>query len=381
MHALFVHDHKFRYVKGEMYSPGGLPNSVLSRYVDLFGKLTVIGRIIEEPTTKNSYSKIVNPKIEVVDNKKIIQLIQQADVVIARLPSNNGFKAIRLAEKYKKPYLVEIVGCVFDAYWNYGLKGRLVAIPAYLYMKSLVKNAPYAVYVTKDFLQSRYPCKNRQLALSDVALEGQKENILSARLERIKRRQGKLVIGTTAAVDVLYKGQEYVIKAIAELKKCLPYEIEYQLVGAGDIQRLNKIAKSFGVDDCLVYKGVIPHDEIFQWLDEDVDIYIQPSIVEGLSRALLEAMSRGLPCLASDCGGNPELVEKEFLFSKKNRKKIPQKIIQQLNKLAVRETMLEQAERNYKVANEQYDKELLQNRRADFYKAFAESCRTGIMDR
>lgn len=50
------------------------------------------------------------------------------------------------------------------------------------------------------------------------------------------------------------------------------------------------------------------HEQIYEWLDS-LDLYIQPSQVEGLSRALVEAMSRALPAFASDVGGNPELLE------------------------------------------------------------------------
>ena len=373
MRAVFVHGHNFRYINGEMYSPGGLPDNVLSRYVEYFGELTVIGRIIEEQEKKSSYSKISNPKINIVDNKKMSHLIQQADVVVVRLPSGNGYKAIKLAKKYNKPYLVEVVGCVLDAYWNCGIKGKIAALPTYIYMKSLIKKAPYVVYVTKDFLQRRYPCKNQQIGLSDVALDSYDENVLSSRFDRIRKNRNKLVIGTIAPVDVPYKGQEYVIKALAELKKSCHYEIEYHLVGNGNIERLSKLAKSLGVESCLKYKGVLPHDKVFKWLDEDVDIYIQSSIVEGLSRALIEAMSRGLPCLASDCGGNPELIEREFLFSKNNKKEIPQNIVEVFKKLMIDDNMIKQAERNYRVSNTQYEKNFLENLRRDFYQSFAES--------
>jgi len=39
------------------------------------------------------------------------------------------------------------------------------------------------------------------------------------------------------------------------------------------------------------------------------DIFALPSLAEGMSNALLEAMSSGVPCVASQVGGNPELIE------------------------------------------------------------------------
>ena len=51
---------------------------------------------------------------------------------------------------------------------------------------------------------------------------------------------------------------------------------------------------------------------VFNWLD-DLDLYLQPSYTEGMPRALLEAMSRGLPCCASAVGGIPDLLPDECL--------------------------------------------------------------------
>jgi len=49
------------------------------------------------------------------------------------------------------------------------------------------------------------------------------------------------------------------------------------------------------------------------WLDE-IDIYLQPSLAEGLPRSLIEALSRGCPIIASRCGGIPELLDDECLI-------------------------------------------------------------------
>jgi glycosyltransferase involved in cell wall biosynthesis len=53
----------------------------------------------------------------------------------------------------------------------------------------------------------------------------------------------------------------------------------------------------------------VAHGEaILQQLDE-ADICVMPSRTEGLPRVLLEAMARGLPCIASNIGGIPELLD------------------------------------------------------------------------
>lgn len=121
-----------------------------------------------------------------------------------------------------------------------------------------------------------------------------------------------LVVGTTAAVDVRYKGQESVIQALADLKSA-GVMFHYRLAGGGDPTRLHSLAKHLGVSDQVEFTGPLNHHSIFTYLD-DLDLYIQPSYQEGLSRALVEALSRGLPALASHAGGNGEIVPDEYLF-------------------------------------------------------------------
>ena len=76
---------------------------------------------------------------------------------------------------------------------------------------------------------------------------------------------------------------------------------------------------------------------------ESIDIYIQPSKQEGLPRALIEAMSMGVPALGSTAGGTPELLEEVFIFNKGD----PAEIADRILKLNVKEVLLEQAKRNY----------------------------------
>ena len=101
---------------------------------------------------------------------------------------------------------------------------------------------------------------------------------------------------------------------------------------------------------------------------DSLDIYIQPSKQEGLPRSLIEAMSRGVPCLASNIAGNPELLGKRFLFKKGS----PEKIAERINGLA--QTNLQQLERisksNFIKSNREYNMRVLNERREAFYRDF-----------
>ena len=114
-------------------------------------------------------------------------------------------------------------------------------------------------------------------------------------------------------MDVKWKGQKYVIKAIADLKNKGITGIEYQLIGSGTGKKLIRYAKKLGVENEVKVIGALPHSEVWKWYDS-IDVYVQPSFSEGLCRSIVEAMSRACPIICSDVGGNYELIEKDFLF-------------------------------------------------------------------
>ena len=56
---------------------------------------------------------------------------------------------------------------------------------------------------------------------------------------------------------------------------------------------------------------------MFELLDE-CDIYLQPSLQEGLPRSVIEAMSRGCACIGAATAGIPELLESEYVVKRKS---------------------------------------------------------------
>lgn len=378
MKLVFAHDHKLRLIDGKYYTVGGLRDSITDRYMEYFDSLTIFCRAIEKQPYDTQLFELKNPKITVkpVSNgslmisKKALKMmedeIKNADGLIVKLHSKIAEHAIKYARKYNVPYLVEVVGCPWDAYWNHSLKGKLVAPIMTLSTKREVKRAPYAVYVTKEFLEKRYPCDGEWIDCSDVELQSMDEEILSKRLDKIQKMNGQMTLGTLAQVDVKYKGQEYVIRAIAELKEKGKI-FKYKLAGSGSNEYLLNIAKKCNVIDQVEFCGVLSHDQVFDWLD-NIDFYIQPSKQEGLPRAMIEAISRACPAAGSTAGGMGELVSDKYIFHKAKVKEIVC-ILDNLTK----EDMSSEACANFETAKN-YKKEVLDSKRKDFYGAFAIKC-------
>lgn len=297
----------------------------------------------------------------------IYNQVKDASIVIARLPSHNGNFAVDSAIKLNKPYLIELVACPWDSLWNHSLKGKLVAPLMSYQTKSKVKKALHVVYVTESFLQNRYPTLGKSINCSNVTLTEFEDGTLKNRLDKIEgiNNHGKIVIGTAAAVDVKYKGQRYIIEALGKLKKQGINNFYYEIVGDGNQQYLKNLAQINNVTENISFLGAIPHLKINDWLDK-IDIYAQPSRQEGLPRALIEAMSRGLPSFGARTGGIPELLDDKFIFS--NSSSNIDEICIILNSFDGN-AMKNQAEVNYGKAKK-YDKSTIDEKRKKFFNDF-----------
>jgi len=192
----------------------------------------------------------------------------------------------------------------------------MLSAPWYALMqRSVVRRAPYVIYVTEKFLQRRYPTRGREVGISNVQLEQPSVSVLERRLHHIERRTrrgGPIKLVTVADVAVPYKGQGDIISMLPALSSA-GVEVEYHLVGDGDQTRLKSLARRLGVELRVVFHGILRHDSVFGLLEE-MDIYVQPSHQEGLPRAVIEAMSRGLPAIGARTGGIPELLEPSRVF-------------------------------------------------------------------
>ena len=384
---IFCYDGPLKKDKKEEYYGSALNDEMLKIYEHIANNIKVAVRIksIKNDKEKKRSLKITKDKYKIIECPNISSLngllfkknecriilekeIENTDYVIARLPSMIGGLSIDIARKLNKPYFIELVGCPWDALWNHSIKGKLFAPIMTLNTKRLVKNAPFVLYVTESFLQKRYPTKGKSIGCSDVILKETNDNTFEKRKKYILENQydKKKIIATVAAIDVKYKGQKYVIKAINKLRKHGLDNYEYWIIGGGDKSYLEKFVKKYKLEDNVKFLGSLPHDEIFNKLKK-VDIYIQPSKTEGLPRALLEAMSMGCLCIGTNVGGIPELLDKNYIVRSSNVNDIVEKI-----KAITIEQQLKQSKVNFE-KSKKYEKSTLEEKRNKFYDEFINS--------
>lgn len=363
--------------KNNRYYVASALYSILKRYYDAFGKVIMCTRIRKIETTDNMYdiTELVESVVEIQNlmtafsgecKGKMKRYMRTCDLVVARVPSIIAYRAVDCAKKLNIPYFTESMGCAWDAYWNHGISGKIIAPYMYFKMKEVVKHADYALYVTNKFLQKRYPCKNESIAASNVKISKADNGILEKRLDKIAAFDKKnIVLMTMAAVDVRYKGQQYVIKAIPLLKK-RGINATYILAGGGNQEYLKSVAQKYGVENKVIFTGKLSLEKVLDTLDE-ADIYVQPSLQEGLPRSVIEAMSRGCPCIGARTAGIPELIDCDCVFKRKSAKAIADTIEYICNK----EVLVTLANENLK-NSESYIENVLDKKRNMYYQKIKE---------
>lgn len=113
------------------------------------------------------------------------------------------------------------------------------------------------------------------------------------------------VVGTIGRLSDV-KGQRFLVEA---MPKIISKYKGAQLLIAGngpEEARLKKLAASLGLGECVHFAGSSPHTENFLSV---MDVFVLPSIKEGLGIALLEALAAGKACVASRVGGIENVVK------------------------------------------------------------------------
>jgi glycosyltransferase involved in cell wall biosynthesis len=104
------------------------------------------------------------------------------------------------------------------------------------------------------------------------------------------------------------KGLPLLLESFARVRAAREW-MRLAIVGSGPmLGELQARARELGIFDACVFQPATSH--IPDWL-RAMDIFVLPSLSEAFSNALMEAMACGCSCVASDVGGNPELVRPE----------------------------------------------------------------------
>ena len=152
---------------------------------------------------------------------------------------------------------------------------------------------------------------------------------------------------------------------INKICKKLPPDIHFLILGEGpEVDNIKKIESEL---DNVHYLGYKNHDQTIS-LIKGSDVLIQPSLSEGISSTILEAMACKTPIIASNVGGNMELLEDQksgILIDPTDYEKYCVKIIELVSNSELRNSIAKSAFNTVK----KYDWEIVGNQYLELYNS------------
>ena len=118
-------------------------------------------------------------------------------------------------------------------------------------------------------------------------------------------RADHLVVGMVSNLNRSIKGVKYFIESLPAIAERVP-SARFLILGDGrEREEHRQRAAALGISDKLVFAGYQPEVQRFY---QAMDVSVLTSLSEGLSITILESMSHSVPVVATEVGGNPELV-------------------------------------------------------------------------
>ena len=185
--------------------------------------------------------------------------------------------------------------------WKRFTKGRWYGFTA---MQSRVaSHLPRLMTVSQSSLNDIHADHGVPLDRLHVVPVGVDQDLFRPRPD-VERVPGRLI--TTASADVAMKGLRYLLEAVAKLRTERP--VELVVIGrpkeGGPSAR---IIDTLGLRDIVTFVTGVPEERIIE-LYAEAEVAVVPSLYEGFSLPAIEAMSCGVPVVATTGGALPEVV-------------------------------------------------------------------------
>lgn len=356
---------------------------LIDRYLSVFDQVYLVWRtrLVKSEESLGQYTIPMDERVKVIDTpffqgpieytkvyhelkRRINRIsINEISLAIFRLPSNIGFVVCNAIIRLGIPYAVEIVANPFELMNT--SDSFVTKFSMYLWHRSLkkaVNQAKGVSCVTKISLQRRYPSHDGQI-LASYSSADIPDNFFGEK--RCYPHKGKFVICHVASVvknDA--KGNKEVIDVIDNLKK---KDIICKVVFVGEGSYMDECleyAKTKNLEGSICFKGIVNQQELLLVLNQS-DMMLFPSKSEGLPRVIIEAMATGLPCVASNVGGIPELLPPDDVFSPIDVSGMTRRVEQILTDPIVYESESEKMVKN----SREFRKDVLEDKRKAFYTA------------
>mgnify|MGYP000938778463 CR=1 FL=1 len=390
-----THAQMFQTPDGKVWTNSVYGYDFFKRYLDVFENVRLVTRM-----KKIDYEDLGNrvlvsgPRLEFFSlpfyhgpwqyakkylkiRQTLAQAIESCDCAVLRIPDQLAFQIFNKVKRVNIPCAVEVVAHSWDLYAPGTIKTVLRPLLRVLWdfnQKKLCKQADGVAYVTEKYIQKRYPS-----GLKEMDSERFETFYTSADLNPVYFCEGRskeyfdkeyLNFIHVSGINNMAKGHYELLSVMADLKE-QGYKHKLTFIGGGTLlNKFKELSNELSLDDQIDFLGHLSNpSEIAEKLKAS-DLFVLPTMTEGLPRVILEAMASGLPCIATDVGGIPELLSKDCLIPPNNINALREKIIyfSNNNKLLEKESR-----NNYNKILKNYTPIIIGQKRTEFYQRLKKS--------
>ncbi|MCT4642730.1 MAG: glycosyltransferase family 4 protein [Bacteriovoracaceae bacterium] len=377
-----VENRFFRDQNSQVWTENHFPYEFWDRYLKVYKNVRVVARAQDVSEIKPHWKRVDGDKVSVFClpfyigpigylknffkmRKLCKELVVAEDRYLMRVGSPIADIIQPILLKRKIPYAVEVVGDPWDVFgpgvFHHPLRPLLRLYFTYK-LKKQCAHAACASYVTQKILQQRYPVKQGRFSIGASSIVLKDEDIVSH--SRTYEKMHKISIINIGSLEYHVKGTDTLIKAVAILAN-KGINISLSILGDGRFRAdYEKMAQNLGVKENIDFCGNVPAGKLVQNKIDSSDIFILPSRSEGLPRAMIEAMARGVFCLGTKAGGINELLEEDQKVEVGDFEDLAKKIEFYMNNP---DLMNKEAKRNLEFSKG-YHYKILEDRRTSLYK-------------
>lgn len=250
--------------------------------------------------------------------KKLKVGLVECDLLWIVGPHPLGLLAKRVARKAGCPAFYHIRGNILNdvAYRYKGEKLLLAYLYAqYMHLGSIIISRSIPTMVVGSELYDLYKTYAKEIHTISPSLITISEIEQSQQLTRHKTFASKdniklLFVGRPEPE----KGLKYLFEAIKQFNSKNELQCTLSIVGAAQKgseekeQDIRACALELGISSNILWKGYVPYGKTLMKLYRNADIFILPSLTEGIPKVIYEAMAAGKPIVATNVGGIPDVV-------------------------------------------------------------------------
>jgi glycosyltransferase involved in cell wall biosynthesis len=401
MRLSVITEHRFdRTPDGAVWTSTANAYPFWARYLSVFDQVNVAARVRDVACASESWIRAdgagvsfsavpyyIGPYQFALRWRSIRRALREAiradDAVLMRVPSFLANCIEPTLRRRRHPYGLEVVGDPYDGLAPGGIRHLLrpllrLSLPRQLRLQC--DRAVGVAYVTERALQQRYPTRGLTAGISDAIISsatiGDAHRVFTTHYSSLSLASNpfpaprsvsacdSVRLLCVGSLEQFYKGHDVLLRAVA---KCVTAEVDLRLtlVGDGRIRpQIEGLADRLGIRDRCEFLGhLAPGEAVCAELDK-ADLFVLPSRTEGLPRALIEAMARGLPCISTAVGGIPELLPAEDLVAPGDVAALADKI----REVAFSAERRQQMSRHNIMVARRYADDILQPRRAQFFQ-------------